>query len=97
MKKRGLENCTSQTRPGFAMAINFLFSKYGSTLLLTISKTQTKLKGSCQWKYLKGYVASSEGISNTVQCLEQWPYYLNEEIFPKVTTFQRIILIRMHF
>ena len=48
MKKRGLENCTSQTRPGFAMAINFLFSKYGSTLLLTISKTQTKLKGSCQ-------------------------------------------------
>ena len=78
------------------MAINlFLFSKHGSKLLLTISKNQIKLKGSCQWKYSKGYVVGSRGNSNTLQCLEQWLYYLNEEISPKVTTLQRIILIWM--
>lgn len=94
---RDSQNCTSQNRPGFAMAINLaLFSKHGSKLFLTISKNQIKLKSSCQWKYSKWYVVGSTGNSNTLECLEQWPYHLNEEKSPKVTTLQRIILIWMY-
>lgn len=89
-----LENSASQNGSRFAMANNlFLFNKQGSKFILTIFKNQIQLKGSCQRRYSKGYIIGSEGNSNTVQCLEQWHYYFNKEVSPKVITLQRVTLI----